>query len=59
VIELTQIRQDLLQKCCRDIGDATGQDSSRYKYLKDMELQMGRGGIEPPTHGFSVRICRL
>jgi hypothetical protein len=23
------------------------------------EKEMGRGGIEPPTHGFSVRICRL
>ena len=34
--------------------------ASKSKCLKAQNLkQMGRGGFEPPTHGFSVRISRL
>ena len=42
----------------RNDGHLYGHHSLNYKiieYLKQLQIAVARGGIEPPTHGFSVR----
>jgi len=34
-------------------------ESNHLPKIGTGDKEMGRGGFEPPTHGFSVRICRL
>jgi len=50
-----QIDENLLQICCKSNPAKNTGDLVPCNPPSNKNLEMGRGGFEPPTHGFSVR----